>query len=246
MKNKNENECNPDGIFAMDFKMSASDNVTGKPTTTIDLILAGIRKGTTRGNWWDYTRNHTRIPEVGEEILFRSKDGKTALVKVITVHTVSQMKKTYPKEFLKIMAEWEGWTEVAFTEFYNKGHTVNDRATQVIFELVYLVWSFEHRAWWMSNQRGYTTVYGEAGKYNKTEADEIVKKSVKGEEIAVLDGVDKNARKLLSERDLAEIQLVALVGAIKGFTKTQPEMTVVGLNKRLPIILEVARSALSL
>ena len=42
----------------------------------------------------------------------------------------------------------------------------------------------------------------------------------------------------------AEIQLVGLISAIKGFAITKPEMTVVELESRLKMILAFARSAL--
>lgn len=34
----------------------------------------------------------------------------------------------------------------------------------------YLVWSNEHRAWWRSNARGYTTELAHAGRYTKLDA----------------------------------------------------------------------------
>ena len=42
----------------------------------------------------------------------------------------------------------------------------------------------------------------------------------------------------------AEIQLVGLISAIKGFAITKPEMTVVELETKLKLILSFARSAL--
>jgi len=45
------------------------------------------------------------------------------------------------------------------------------------------------------------------------------------------------------ERDMAEIQLVAVLCAIRGVVSTQPNMTVVELNKILPHILKFAREA---
>ena len=47
-----------------------------------------------------------------------------------------------------------------------------------------------------------------------------------------------------TERDKAEIQLIALMSAIKGFCKIKPKMTVVELNKMMPKILKFAREAL--
>lgn len=42
----------------------------------------------------------------------------------------------------------------------------------------------------------------------------------------------------------AEIQLIGLISAIKGFAVTKPEMTVVELETKLKMILSFARSAL--
>ena len=49
--------------------------------------------------------------------------------------------------------------------------------------------------------------------------------------------------KLKDERNMAEIQLVALIIAIKGFCQTKPTMTIVELNKMLLTILQFAREA---
>lgn len=53
-------------------------------------------------------------------------------------------------------------------------------------EYTYVIWSFEHRAWWKPNQRGYTTNLDEAGGYSAREAGQIVTDSVLGEEVAIL------------------------------------------------------------
>jgi len=37
----------------------------------------------------------------------------------------------------------------------------------------YLVWSFEHNAWWKTGRRGYTTNIADAGKYSIEEAEKI-------------------------------------------------------------------------
>ena len=34
-----------------------------------------------------------------------------------------------------------------------------------MMEEMYLIWSFEHNAWWGPNERGYTTTISEAGRY---------------------------------------------------------------------------------
>ncbi len=37
----------------------------------------------------------------------------------------------------------------------------------------YFIWSFEHRAWWKADWRGYSTNFDEAGKYTQEEALKI-------------------------------------------------------------------------
>jgi len=38
----------------------------------------------------------------------------------------------------------------------------------------YVIWSFEHKAWWAPNRYGYTRLLDEAGRYTQAEADAIV------------------------------------------------------------------------
>lgn len=38
----------------------------------------------------------------------------------------------------------------------------------------YVIWSYEHRAWWRPGGWGYTLELAEAGRYSKAEADRIV------------------------------------------------------------------------
>lgn len=38
---------------------------------------------------------------------------------------------------------------------------------------MYIIWSFEHKAWWRSGRQGYTEDVMEAGKYTFAEAEEI-------------------------------------------------------------------------
>lgn len=38
----------------------------------------------------------------------------------------------------------------------------------------YLIWSLEHKGWWRSDHRGYTSYRELAGKYSLAEATEIV------------------------------------------------------------------------
>ena len=37
----------------------------------------------------------------------------------------------------------------------------------------FIIWSFEHKAWWKENERGYTTDQNEAGVYNYEQARKI-------------------------------------------------------------------------
>ena len=54
-------------------------------------------------------------------------------------------------------------------------------------ELVFVIWSWEHHAWWAPNQQGYTEQLEQAGRYNFAEAADIVIGHIPaGEEIAVL------------------------------------------------------------
>lgn len=39
---------------------------------------------------------------------------------------------------------------------------------------LYLIWSFEHGAWWGPGRWGYTPHVDQAGRYGKAEADDIV------------------------------------------------------------------------
>jgi hypothetical protein len=38
----------------------------------------------------------------------------------------------------------------------------------------YVIWSFEHKAWWAPNRYGYTRLLQEAGRYTKEQAEDIV------------------------------------------------------------------------
>ena len=50
----------------------------------------------------------------------------------------------------------------------------------------YVIWSFEHQAWWAPNRCGYTAKLDEAGRYKRDEAASIVIDSVWCEEVAML------------------------------------------------------------
>jgi hypothetical protein len=46
-----------------------------------------------------------------------------------------------------------------------------------MMERDYVIWSFEHRAWWRPAKCGYTEQFAEAGRYSKDDADAIVVKA---------------------------------------------------------------------
>jgi hypothetical protein len=47
-------------------------------------------------------------------------------------------------------------------------------ATDMSPELLYVIWSEQHGAWWCPNKRGYTRQLTAAGRYSKAAAEEIV------------------------------------------------------------------------
>ena len=53
----------------------------------------------------------------------------------------------------------------------------------------YVIWSFEHEAWWGPNRCGYTDHLNEAGRYTAEEAGDIVTASVWLDEVAMLETV---------------------------------------------------------
>ena len=55
--------------------------------------------------------------------------------------------------------------------------------------MTYVIWSFEHDAWWGPDHCGYTTLLATAGRYTAEEAGKIVTNSVWCEEIAVVEQV---------------------------------------------------------
>lgn len=50
---------------------------------------------------------------------------------------------------------------------------------------MYLIWSFEHNAWWAPARQGYTEIIEQAGRYTAAEAGEIVTSSIFNDEVAV-------------------------------------------------------------
>jgi len=49
----------------------------------------------------------------------------------------------------------------------------------------YLIWSYEHNAWWASNRYGYAPEFEDAGRYSAEEAGKIVTDSVMMDELLV-------------------------------------------------------------
>ena len=47
----------------------------------------------------------------------------------------------------------------------------------IAFSEAWIIWSFEHDAWWAANECGYTPKMLAAGVYTKQRADEIVEKA---------------------------------------------------------------------
>lgn len=52
---------------------------------------------------------------------------------------------------------------------------------------MYLIWSFEHHAWWAAASMGYVQTIESAGRYTATEAGAIVTNSVWNDEVAILE-----------------------------------------------------------
>ena len=51
----------------------------------------------------------------------------------------------------------------------------------------YVIWSFEHNAWWAPDRCGYVLDIDKAGRYDATEAGDIVTASILCEELAIVD-----------------------------------------------------------
>jgi len=53
----------------------------------------------------------------------------------------------------------------------------------------YLIWSFEHNAWWNPNEAGYTGNVERAGRYSQQDAGRIVTQDVFNYEVAILETI---------------------------------------------------------
>jgi len=51
----------------------------------------------------------------------------------------------------------------------------------------FVIWSYEHSAWWSPARQGYTSHLDQAGRYDQDEAGQIVTDSVLVEEVALLE-----------------------------------------------------------
>jgi len=53
----------------------------------------------------------------------------------------------------------------------------------------YVIWSKEHAGWWRPNKSGYTSILGDAGRYDKKQAGEIVDEANRFgiEDVAIID-----------------------------------------------------------
>lgn len=53
----------------------------------------------------------------------------------------------------------------------------------------FVIWSFEHDAWWAPNERGYTEDLEKAGRYNAADAGRIVVNSLMLDEVAICESI---------------------------------------------------------
>ena len=53
----------------------------------------------------------------------------------------------------------------------------------------YLVWNFEHGAWWRPGRHGYTDNIEDAGRYSAREAGEIATDSIMLESVAICEPI---------------------------------------------------------
>jgi hypothetical protein len=51
---------------------------------------------------------------------------------------------------------------------------------------MFVIWSFEHHAWWAPSREGYTEDLASAGLYSQREAGEIVTNSMWNDEVAIV------------------------------------------------------------
>lgn len=107
---------------AMNYKMPAKDNLTGKDTTTLELCELGIRTGTTRS---------FPLGKVGEIITFenRPQQYKITEVEKLTKENVSN------ESWIGRWSQKEVWTSEYFKKMLG-GRTVHIGSYQTSFQRV--------------------------------------------------------------------------------------------------------------
>lgn len=54
---------------------------------------------------------------------------------------------------------------------------------------MWVIWSFEHNAWWAAHEAGFVTSLSEAGRYTQEDAGRIVTDSILVDEVAVYETI---------------------------------------------------------
>lgn len=123
VKNSQDTSAQPVKDHKMSFKMPANYNLTGKDTTTLDLVKSGKRTGTTRSY---------PLGKVGDIITF---EGQPEKYKITDVEKLTADKIKDPA-WIKKWSEKEQWTPEAFKKLLEKGTTVKEGSWQTTFEKV--------------------------------------------------------------------------------------------------------------
>ena len=105
----------------MNYEMPASENVTGKKTSTIALVENGKRTATTRSS---------KLGNVGDYVTFNGRPGKYRITKVEQLTDINTNDPNWIKEWSKK----EQWTEDHFRSILNKTSTVKVGSWQTTFE----------------------------------------------------------------------------------------------------------------
>ena len=92
--------------------------------------------------------------------------------------------------------------EVAVVGICNPYHFISRMVQKAMKSENWLIWSYEHDAWWKPNSMGYTRKYLEAGRYSEKEAEKICKQADIG-------------RRLLSSVMPPEIMVIENVAALE-------------------------------
>lgn len=135
--NVGDPEAQLTGQYGMHYPMPASQNITGQNTRTLDLIGSGVRRATTRTNWYNESTGKQEIPRPGDIVRFYDKNtGRSQYVHVRDTRHLGQAFQQAGNKgsVLDEFAKAEGWTPEAYRDFYNRGQTVTNDATQVLFD----------------------------------------------------------------------------------------------------------------